>query len=316
VPISRQRQESQKASSEREHYQFAVHLSPRANPQLRRVDLIAIPRNFRYAQEHVDLSKRQNEASRHPLNIDTIKSENDGGFPRTHWSHAAALKGDASTERQEALNFLAQRYWRPVYLYARRRGHDEEQAKDLVQQFFLVALGNDLFAKADPAKGRFRNFLLKSLQHFLANAHRDAHAKKRYPTEGFVAIHELVWESGPAVVPKDTRTPDEAFHRNWICELVLRVLRALEMECQATEKQTHFELFRQRIIAPVLEGTEAPSLRDLAQRHDLSEKDVGNRVITARRAYQRLLRDEIRLYASSEDEVAAEIQDLWRFMAE
>lgn len=248
--------------------------------------------------------------------MDTAKTENENGFPRTHWSQLALVREGVSAERQAALNFLAQRYWKPVYLYVRQRGHDEEQAKDLVQEFFFVALSDDLFAKADPAKGRFRNFLLKSLQHFLANAHRDAHAKKRYPSQGFVAIHELVSESGPVVVPKDTRTPDEAFHRNWLRELVLRVLRALEQECQATGKQTHFELLRQRLIAPVLEGADAPSLRDLAQRHGLSDKDVENRVITARRAYQRLLREEIRLYASSDEEVAAEIQDLWRFMTE
>ncbi|MGA2662706.1 MAG: hypothetical protein ABSH34_34940 [Verrucomicrobiota bacterium] len=95
----------------------------------------------------------ENEPSRHPLSIDTIKSESDGRFPRTHWSRVAALKGDASAERQEALNFLAQRYWKPIYLYVRQRGHNEEQAEDLVQEFFLVALANDLFAKADPARG-------------------------------------------------------------------------------------------------------------------------------------------------------------------
>lgn len=248
--------------------------------------------------------------------MDAVKTENQYGFPRTHWSRLAAVKGGVSAERQAALDFLAQRYWKPVYLYVRRNGHDEERAKDLVQEFFLVALSTELFAKAEPTRGRFRNLLLKSLQHFLTNAHRDAHAKKRHPTQGFVAIHELISESGPIVIPKDTRTPDEAFHRSWLRELVMRVLRALELECQSSGKQIHFELFRQRILGPVLEGAEAPTLRDLGQRHDLSEKDVENRVITARRAYQRLLRQEIRLYASSDEEVAAEIQDLWRFMAE
>lgn len=211
---------------------------------------------------------------------------------------------------------LAERYWKPLYLYVRQRGYEEVEAKDLVQQFFLVALDSDLFAKADPSRGRFRNFLLKSLQHFLANTHRDAHAKKRHPTEGFVSIHEMASESGPVLLPKDTKTPDETFHRNWLSALALRVLRALEQECQITGKQTHFELFRQRIITPILEGDEAPSLRELALRHGLSDKDVENRVITARRAYQRLLRAEIRLYAASDEEVAAEIQDIWRFMAE
>jgi RNA polymerase sigma-70 factor (ECF subfamily) len=248
--------------------------------------------------------------------MDTIKSEYDGGFPRTHWSRMAAVKGDACTAKHEALDFLAQRYWKPVYLYVRQSGYDVEQAKDLVQAFFYFALVSDLFAKADATRGRFRNLLLKSLRHFLANAHRHAHARIRDPVGGFVVIHELASESGPLVVPEDTKTPDEEFHRNWLRELVLRVLRTLELECQATGKQIHFKLLHERIIAPVLEGAEVPSLRDSAQRHGLSEKDVENRVTTARRAYQRLLRKEIRLYAGSDEEVTAEIKDIWRFMAE
>jgi len=248
--------------------------------------------------------------------MDTIKSENEAGFPRTLWSRIDAVKGGDSTEREEALNFLARRYWKPVYLFVRQYGHNEEEAQDLVQDFFVAALARDLFAKADPTKGRFRNLLLTSLKRFLANANRNARAKKRHPVEGFVTIQELMTESGPVIVPKDTRTPDEAFHRNWLRELVLRVLRALELECEATGKQLHLELLRVRIILPLLEGAEAPSLRDLGERHGLSDKDVENRVITARLAYQRLLRKEIRLYAGSDEEVAEEIQDIWRFMVE
>ncbi|MGH9741209.1 MAG: RNA polymerase sigma factor [Candidatus Acidiferrum sp.] len=245
-----------------------------------------------------------------------MKAENQDSFPRTHWSRLAAVRGDASAERAEALNYLAERYWKPVYCYVRRRGYGSAEAEDLVQEFFLTAFAKDLFAKADPTRGRFRNFLLKSMQHFLAREWRDAHAQKRHPAEGFVSIRELASEAGPVVVPKHTKTPEDAYYRTWHCELVLRVLRALEQEYLASGKQIHLELLRQRVIAPILDGAEAPSLRELAKRYDLSVKEVENRVITARRAYQRLLREEIRVYASSEDEVAAEIQDLSRFRAE
>jgi len=44
----------------------------------------------------------------------------------------------------------------------------------------------------------------------------------------------------------------------------------------------------------------------------IDEKQVANALLTARRAYQRLLRDEIRLYARSEDEVSAEVRDIFR----
>jgi DNA-directed RNA polymerase specialized sigma24 family protein len=238
-----------------------------------------------------------------------------GGFPATHWSKLAAAKGDVSAARRDALNFLLIRYWKPAYFYVRRFGHGEEESKDLVQEFFSAALATELFAKADPARGRFRNLLLKSLKNFLANAQRAAGAKKRHPAEGFVSIHELATEEGPAVVPKDTVTPDELFHRTWLRELTLRVLKTLENECLATGKQLHFEFFRRRIVEPILEGANPPSLRELAEQKRLNEKDVDNRVITARRAYQRLLREEIRLYASSDEEVAEEIQDIFRFLS-
>ena len=103
-------------------------------------------------------------------------SASQSAFPATQWSKLAAARGELSSERRAALNFLIERYLKPVFCYVRRCGRPEEEAKDLVQEFFTVGLQNELFAKADPARGRFRNFLLKSLNHFMANAHRAEHA--------------------------------------------------------------------------------------------------------------------------------------------
>ena len=78
-----------------------------------------------------------------------------GAFPPTHWTVLAAAKGDVSTERRAALSFLAGRYWKPVYCFVRRSGSDEERAKDLTQEFFAFALGNELEwrMKTDAKKG-------------------------------------------------------------------------------------------------------------------------------------------------------------------
>jgi RNA polymerase sigma-70 factor (ECF subfamily) len=248
---------------------------------------------------------------------DTERSPSQpGAFPVTHWSKLKVLHEGDDEGRRPVLDFLIRRYWKPVYCFVRRFGYDDEQAKDLVQEFFMVALAKNLFAKADPVRGRFRNFLLKSLQHFLANARRHAGAQVRHPAGGFVTIHELSTQDGPVFVPKDTETPDEVFHRSWLRELVLRVLKTLENECRATGKMTHFDLLRLRIIEPILEGSETPSYQMLAKQYELTEKEAAARVVTARRAYHRLLREEIWMYAASDEEVGAEIQDIWRFMAE
>jgi len=239
-----------------------------------------------------------------------------GAFPATHWSQFVALRAGARADRASILNFLIQRYWKPVYCYVRRCGYGEEEAKDLVQDFFAFCLQRDFFDQADPARGRFRNFLLGSLQHFLANARRAAHAQKRRPEQGFVPLRDPATASSTGVEPADRTTPEAVFHHAWVADLIQRVLRRLEQECQTTDKQAHYEILRQRLVLPSLEGAEPPPLRDLAQRFGLSEKQAANCLLTARRAYQRLLQEEIRRYATSEDEVAGEIRDLFHFLGE
>lgn len=240
----------------------------------------------------------------------------DGGFPSTLWSKLLAAGASGSTERRDALNFLLQRYWKPVYCYLRRCGCDEEDAKDLVQDFFAACLREGFFAKADPARGRFRNYLLGALRHFLANARRAAQAQKRRPPRGVVSLEELADRESGGFQPAGGETPEAVFHRAWVSDLTQRVLRRLEQECQGTGKLPHYELFRQHLVLPALEGTEPPPLRELAGRLDLSEKQAANCLLTARRAYQRLLQEEIRAYAGSEDEVAAEIRELFHFLRE
>jgi len=237
----------------------------------------------------------------------------DGAFPATHWSQFVALRAGVGAERTAILNFLIQRYWKPVYCYLRRSGCGEEEAKDLVQDFFAFCLQRDFFDQAEPARGRFRSYLLGSVQHFLANARRAAHAQKRRPEKGFVPLRDPATASSAGFEPADRSTPEAVFHHAWVTDLVQRVLRRLEQECQTTDKQAHYEILRQRLVLPALGGAERPPLRDLAQRFGLSEKQAANCLITARRAFQRLLQEEIRGYARSEDEVVEEMRDLRRF---
>ena len=77
------------------------------------------------------------------------------------------------------------------------------------------------------------------------------------------------------------------------------------------------DLLRLRIIEPILEGAASSLVANLASNSGLL--GVLGRFTTKsslQGAYHRLLREEIRLYARNDEEVAGEIQDLWRFMAE
>jgi len=235
-------------------------------------------------------------------------------FPTTQWNLIQALRSCAPEIKNQILDGLIARYWKPVYYFVRSQDHDNESAKDLVQGFFESCVERDSLAQADESRGRFRTFLLTSLTNYMRNVHRDGNAQKRRPTGGIVSLDELIDAEDRSFEPPTNETPEHIFSRAWAQDLVHRVLRALEDECAVTGKEDHFALFRARIIEPALEGTKAPSLAELAPRFGITEKQAANYVLTARRAYQRLLRDEISTYALSEEDAAEEIHNVFNML--
>ncbi len=230
-------------------------------------------------------------------------------FPLTDWQRLERLKSGDARDRRAVLGELFTRYRAPVLAYLAGRGVPPGRAEDLLHDFFADAIQHEVFAKADAARGRFRNLLLTALRHYAAKQHRAAQAQVRRPAGGFAA--EDVGALPEAALPADDETPQRAFVRAWAAELVRRVVEALRREYAGPERSAHFEIFQRLTIAPILDGTPAPAQRELARELGLSEKEVANRLGTAKRAYRRLLRDEIAAYARSEAEVDEEIRELF-----
>lgn len=234
-----------------------------------------------------------------------------GSFPTTDWGLLADVRGNNPAVKLAALDILIRRYWKPVFLFLRHSGASDDAAKDSTQAFFADWIENDAFAKADERKGRFRSFMLTCLKRFVSNEHRAAHAQKRGPREGLLSLDELMANPEMPFEPADSMTPDAIFQKAWAAEVVRRVLKHLEIECARTGKTVHFDIFSKRVIRPILGGSCEPSMADLGRKHGLTEKQAANHLLTAKRAYQRLLQEEIRLYASSDAEVVSEIRELF-----
>jgi hypothetical protein len=105
-----------------------------------------------------------------------------------------------------------------------------------------------------------------------------------------------------------------AFDRAWAVELVGRVLSHLKVECRSKGQDAHYDIFSKRLIQPILNGVEAPAMADLGARHDLTERQAGNLLETAKRAFRRLLDEEVRLYAATESEVSEEVRDIFAIL--
>src|SRR5688572_8648420 len=86
---------------------------------------------------------------------------------------------EAKRGRTSAVNLILGKYRAPVVCYLQSRGHSLEDAEDLVQEVFLVVVRDDLLAKADQERSRFRTFLLAVVRNVLSNAVRVRRASKR-----------------------------------------------------------------------------------------------------------------------------------------
>src|SRR5438477_4656238 len=100
-------------------------------------------------------------------------------FVTTHWSVVLSAGRSDTPRAAEALQRLCQAYWYPLYAYVRRRGYSSHDAQDLTQAFFARLLQHDAMTKVDPAKGKFRSFLLASMNHFLSDEWDKSRAQKR-----------------------------------------------------------------------------------------------------------------------------------------
>ena len=100
-------------------------------------------------------------------------------FATTHWTVVLAAGRGSSHQADVALEELCRTYWYPLYVFVRRQTSTREDAEDLTQAFFARFLEKNYLEKLNSEKGKFRAFLLASLNYFLADEHDRAMAQKR-----------------------------------------------------------------------------------------------------------------------------------------
>jgi len=227
-------------------------------------------------------------------------------FATTHWSLVAAAGQRSSPEAQEALATLCRVYWYPLYAYARRRLANVDDAQDLTQEFFAQLLEKDYLQAADPARGKFRSFLLTAFKHFLAKQRDRANAHKRGGGRQFLPLDFQTGERRYDLEPADHATPDTIFERRWALTLLEQTLARLRQEFVNAGKQKLFETLKAALTG---EDTLGPYAR-IAEALDMSEQAVKVAVHRLRRRYQELLRAEIAQTVATTEEIDDELRDL------
>jgi RNA polymerase sigma factor (sigma-70 family) len=226
-------------------------------------------------------------------------------FRTTRWSLIAAAGTAAGPDRSRALADLCRLYWYPVYAYVRRSTPDQHKAEDLTQAFFARLLEKNDLAAADPARGRFRTFLLSACQHFLANQHDLETALKR---GGGVQPLSIDFGDGEARFtrePADRVTPEAEFERRWAMTLLDQTLRELRTEYAEGGKANLFEMLKGTLTG------DGVAYRDLGVKLNLTEGAVKVAVHRLRQRYRDKLRAVIAETVNTPAEVDDEIRDLF-----
>src|SRR5262245_42803112 len=151
-------------------------------------------------------------------------------FATTHWSVVLTAGDEFSPQAEAALTRLCHTYWLPVYAFVRKRGHSPEQAQDLTQAFFANFLEKQLVTKANRERGRFRSFLMTSVENFLRNEHDRAQAQKRGGGRRLISLDEQDAEERYLCEPSDESDPAKTFEQRWAATLLNTVLGRLQAE--------------------------------------------------------------------------------------
>ena len=218
-----------------------------------------------------------------------------------------AAADTSSSGAHEALATLCETYWFPLYGYLRGRGHDAEDAQDLTQAFFARLLEKRAIGQADPARGRFRSFLLASLKHFAANEREHNHAGKRGGGIPAIPLGVVDAEGRYQLEASSNETPDRIFDRRWASTLLAQALSRLEAETSESGRRSLFEG-----LSIYLTGDRPDlSYAETATRLGMSEGAVKVAVHRLRRRFRDLVRDEIAQTVATPEDVDDELRHLW-----
>ena len=213
----------------------------------------------------------------------------------------------ASAESHEALAALCRAYWLPIYGFLRRQGNSPQDAEDLTQGFLLHLLEKGALSRVEREKGKFRSFLLGSLQYYLANERDKQRAQKRGGGAVLVELDAADAEERFQAELTDHLDPTKVFDRRWCLTLLERTLSRLEAEFSEPGRKERF----QELKIFLLGDPRSVSYVEIGRRLGIREGAVKVAVLRLRQRFGELLRAEIASTVATPEEVEEELRHLF-----
>lgn len=224
------------------------------------------------------------------------------GFSATRWTLVAQARGN-DTAAKTALAELCEAYYAPVVAFLTGGGRTEDEARELAHEFFAAVLAGRPLEAADPARGRFRNYLLGAVKHFASDRRERSGAAKR---GGGVVHGELDPETAGVEAPADR---ERAFDRRWALTVVARGFAAVRRELEDAGKGLQFE-----VLKPALTG-DGFSREEAASRLGMSAGALKVAVHRLRQRFREAVKGEIAHTVPAAADVDEELRYLLEVLA-
>jgi DNA-directed RNA polymerase specialized sigma24 family protein len=237
--------------------------------------------------------------------VDTPLESTAGGRPNFRTTQWGLVATASAAEGTTALEELYRLYCFPVYSFIRRRGYGRQDAQDLTQDFFVHLLEKGTLGRANPQRGRFRNFLLGSLEYFLANSAERACAGKRGGGCQWVFLDDETTEDRHQLAAPEGMTAEKLFDARWAVALIEATFVRLRAELESEGKGHLFDALQGFLL-----GREAASYQQVANALSLSLGTVKTAIHRLRGRYRELLREEVARTVIAPTEVDEELRYL------
>ena len=198
---------------------------------------------------------------------------------------------------------LIQRYQGAVYRYLLGALRDPDAADDLFQDFALRVM-QGAFRRADPERGRFRDYLKTTLIHLVTDYQNRRRTRPAPLDKSF---------NEPAVPPANPAAADDQFLQSWKEELLAKAWQSLE-RAEHEGGQPYYSVLRFR--AENSNATSAEMARRLTEQlrpeHPFTDTGIRKTLERAKKQFADLLLDEIAtsLENPTPDELEQELIEL------
>ena len=230
----------------------------------------------------------------------------------TRWSLISMINKLDSSESRQMREELFRDYWRPINNFFLNRGLDEDSAQDMTQEFFHKSvIDNDLFGRACKDKGKFRGLLFKALNNFLVSHQRYSQSSRRTPANKMINNFNL----DKLMAKESCANEEDFFNYAWIQAILENVSERLHKRYLSTNKGYYWEAFNMRVMEPILRKSAAPTIEEIGKKIGISdESKVSNYIFQVKQNFQKELRNHIREYVNTEQEVNEELTEFSMFL--